>query len=77
MAVVNGELIRVARLRRGLTQHQVCALIAERGLKYDNSSLSKVEQGKLGLAAPMVPVISDVLGVPVDDLIAEADGDAA
>lgn len=71
MAVVKrGDLVRRARLRKGLTQQQVVDRCIELGLSFNDSSLSKIERNDLGCSARVLPVLAKVLDLTVDDLLA-------
>jgi transcriptional regulator with XRE-family HTH domain len=71
MAAVNGELVRVVRLRKGLTQKEVADQCAEiLGQPVMDNLLSKIESGGLGCSPRVVPVLAKVLGLTVDELVA-------
>lgn len=62
-----GKRIKKLRLEKGITQ-----IYLSKKLGYKSPSiLSEIEAGKKGLDADKVPLIAEVLGVPVDVLFFE------
>lgn len=59
-----------ARVSAGLSQAEVCRLLSgERGLRVDQSDLSKLERGVRAGSPDLVAALAHVLDVPVADLI--------
>ena len=64
---IRGEVIRDARLSKGMTQEQVQQECARRGTPVFN--LSRMENGDLKWPSPRtLPVLADVLDLDVRDL---------
>jgi hypothetical protein len=64
---VNPEVIREARLRKGMTQEQVQDECHRLGRRVYN--LSRMESGELKWPSPQaLPVLAEALGLKVDDL---------
>jgi transcriptional regulator with XRE-family HTH domain len=62
-----GENIKEIRERKGLTQAFVSK---ELGYK-SPSMLSEIESGKKGLDAEKIPLLANILNVPINDLFFE------
>ena len=58
-----GTNIKVARIRKGLNQDQLCELV-----KISRCTLSRLEQGKLDPKLSLMIKISNVLDVSVEEL---------
>ena len=73
---LNGEVIREARLRKGLTQEEVQDECARRGRRVYN--ISRMENGEIKWPTPRIlPVLAGVLGLEVPDLFSGATEKAA
>jgi transcriptional regulator with XRE-family HTH domain len=75
---VNGEVIRDARLSKGMTQQEVQQACRDRGHRVFN--LSRMENGELKWPHPhALLILAEVLDCKVSDFLAapEADGAAA
>ena len=73
---INGQVIRDARLRKGMTQEQVQDECEQRGRRVHN--LSRMENGEIKWPTPRIlPVLAAVLDLQVGDLFAEAAQEAA
>jgi repressor LexA len=59
-----GEKIKEIREKKGLTQAYVSSKLGYKS----SSMLSEIESGKKGLDAEKVPLLADILGVPIDKL---------
>ncbi|GED17207.1 MULTISPECIES: helix-turn-helix domain-containing protein [Aneurinibacillus] len=67
MSKLIGKRIKKLRLEKGITQ-----IYLSKKLGYKSPSiLSEIEAGKKGLDADKVPLIAEVLGVPVNVLFFE------
>lgn len=74
MPQLNGIVIRRARIGKGMTLRDVAAECDRRGCKIDASNLARAEQGKPGgIGARKVPVLAEVLGLTMDDLIPDVE----
>ncbi len=72
-----GVLYR-ARLGKGMTLRDVSAECERRGMKIDPSNLSRAEKGLPGgIGARRVPVLAEVLGLTLHDLIPDEEREAA
>ena len=75
---LDGEVIRQARIGKLLTQAEVAGQVAEQcadaGIKFDRSSLSLIENGRVKHpAVKVIPALAQVLGLEVDEMfMAEA-----
>ena len=58
-----GTNIKVARIRKGLKQEQLCELV-----KISRCTLSRLEQGKLDPKLSLMMKISNVLDASVEEL---------
>jgi transcriptional regulator with XRE-family HTH domain len=68
---INGEVIRDARLAKGLTQEEVQQECARRGTPVTN--LSRMESGDLKWPHPRVLlVLAEVFGLKVRDFLADS-----
>jgi transcriptional regulator with XRE-family HTH domain len=70
---LDGQTIRQARLRGFMTQAEVAEKVAEQcaahDIKFDRSSLSLIENGRLRWPHPkVVPVLAEVLGMTADQM---------
>ncbi len=73
---LNGKLIQKARLRMRLTQAELGRKCAEHGHELDQAYISRIENGQIRWPTlKCLPVIAEVLGVEVDDLFEEEDGE--
>jgi len=74
---LNGEVIREARLRKGMTQEEVqdeCGRLLGRPVY----NLSRMENGEIRWPTPRIlPALAGVLDLKVGDLFAEAAKEAA
>lgn len=61
--------MRSVREMRGMTLAQLVVALAERGFRTDQPSLSRMEQGKRGVKLGEAVVISEVLAVPLADMV--------
>lgn len=73
---LNGKAIRRARIRQFLTQAEVAEAMRERcveaGIKFDRSSLSLIENGRVKRPSlKVVPILAGVLGMETDDMFTE------
>jgi transcriptional regulator with XRE-family HTH domain len=72
---LDGQAIRRARVLKFLTQEEVAALVAgpcaEFGIKFDRSSLSLIENGKVVRPSlKVIPVLAEVLGMKPEEMFA-------
>jgi hypothetical protein len=75
---LNGLVIRRARLGKGMTLRDVSAECDRRGVKVDASNLARAEQGRPGGLGPhKLPILAEVLGLSMDELIPDEEGAAA
>ena len=58
-----GTNIKVARIRKGLNQEQLCELV-----KISRCTLSRLEQGKLDPKLSLMMKISNVLDASIEEL---------
>lgn len=75
---MSGIAIRRARLAKGMTLRDVAAECRNRGCLVDASNLARAEnniRGKIG--ARKIPVLMEVLGLSIEDLIPGEDEAAA
>jgi transcriptional regulator with XRE-family HTH domain len=73
---LNGEVIREARLRKGLTQEEVQDECARRGRRVYN--ISRMENGEIRWPTPRIlPVLAAVLDLQVGELFAEVEKEKA
>lgn len=63
--MTNGEIVRLYREKLGLTQTELAKLC---GYK-EKSSISKIEKSERELTLQTMKILSDVLGIPLDDFI--------
>ena len=70
-APVNGELIRAARIRKGMTLEEVQQECARRGVPVWN--LSRMENGDLKWPHPrVIAIVADVLELDPDKMLGKA-----
>ena len=75
---VSGIAIRRARLAKGMTLRDVSAECARRKCPIDPSNLARAENNTRGqLGARKIPVLLEVLGLRIEDLIPDDDEVAA
>jgi len=71
---VNGIVMRRARLGKGMTLRDVAAECARRDCPVDASNLARAERGLPGGVGPRkIPVLAEVLGLTMDDLVPDED----
>jgi len=74
---INGEVVRQARLRKRLSQHELGQLCATHGYALDQGSISRIESGHIKWPSPRsLPPLAAALGLKVDDLLSPAEDDA-
>lgn len=73
----NGVALQRARLAKGMTLGDVVAACAERDCTIDPRNLSRAERNMGGIGARKVPVLLEVLGLSVEQLVPDVDGKAA
>ena len=74
---VNGLAIRRARLAKGMTLRDVSAACKLRDCPIDASNLARAENNLRGAIGPRkIPVLMEVLGLRIEDLIPD-DGEVA
>jgi len=79
---LDSDAIRLARLRKFLTQdevaEQVAGLVSADGIKFDRSSVSLIERGNVKRPHPKVAgALSQVLGIEPDDIFLTGDDGTA
>ncbi|MBP2522277.1 helix-turn-helix domain-containing protein [Rhodococcus sp. PvP104] len=60
------------RKMNGVTQQALADALTERGLKFHDSSVAKMEKGKRRVSLIESSIIAEVLGVDLDYLIGDA-----
>lgn len=74
---MNGLAIRRARLAKGMTLRDVSAACKLRDCPIDASNLARAENNLRGAIGPRkIPVLMEVLGLRIEDLIPD-DGEVA
>ncbi len=64
-----GQNIKDARLRKRLTQAQLAARLQLNGITIERDSISRIEIGTRFVTDYELKIISELLKVPVDDLL--------
>jgi len=64
-----GQNIKDARLRKRLTQAQLAAWLQLNGITIERDSISRIEIGTRFVTDYELKIISELLKVPVDDLL--------
>jgi transcriptional regulator with XRE-family HTH domain len=65
---VTGKKIRLIRISKGITQEELCARLNVKGIEIGRSMLSRIENGNREISDYIVKVISEILGVSVQEL---------
>ena len=73
----SGMVLQRARLAKGFTLGDVAAECLKRGCKVDPRNLSRAERDMGGIGARKVPVLLEVLGLSMEELLPDATGKAA
>ncbi len=73
----NGVALQRARLAKGMTLGDVVAACDRRGCKIDPRNLSRAERNMGGIGARKVPVLLEVLGLTVEQLVPDVSDKAA
>lgn len=66
---MSGEQIRKRRIKLGLSQTQLAAKIQLAGLPLEQMAISRMETGKRVIADFELPIIAEVLGISVYELL--------
>ena len=75
---VNGIALRRARLAKGMTLRDVSAACKQLDCPIDASNLARAENNLRGSIGPRkIPVLMEVLGQSIEDLIPDEGGKAA
>lgn len=69
---INGEALRMARLRKGYSLRKVAEVAEASGARLDHTNISRYERGYLRPYPRTLKVLADVLEVTVDELVAGA-----
>lgn len=69
----NGVILQRARLAKGFTLGDVVAKCEDRGCKIDPRNLSRAERNMGGIGVRKLPVLLEVLGVTVEELVPDAE----
>lgn len=72
-----GVALQRARLAKGMTLGDVVAACKLRDCTIDPRNLSRAERNLGGIGARKVPVLMEVLGLSVEELVPDVDGKAA
>ena len=71
--IIDGDALRRARLRSGMTQRELsrrCSELSNDTIKVDNSNINKAERSSEGIGARKLPTLALALEVEVDELLA-------
>lgn len=74
-ACVNSNRIYQARLSSGQTQADIAYKIRQHGHKANERSIRRWESGQHAPHANVVPALAEALGVSIDSLYEQSDGD--
>lgn len=64
-----GELCASLRKQRGLSQGQLVEIINATGLRWHQTTLTRVETGDRGLRVKELPCLAEALGISVPDML--------
>lgn len=64
-----GRTLLLARLAKGMTLRDVAAECARLGCPVDASHLNKAERGQPTIGTRKLPVLAEVLGLSIEDLV--------
>lgn len=70
-AVIFGERLREARLRRGMSQADVAGVVEDRGGRLTSNYVSDLERGLKAPTLTMILKLSRALDIPVAELLCD------